>query len=75
MLVTEADRGGWAAVGGLRADDLIQAVDGQQITAVKELETSLAGIRKGRPEQIIFFIRRGVHTMFVELEPRWPEIK
>lgn len=73
VLVTEADHGGWAAVGGLRADDLIQAVDGQRVTDVKELETLLAGIRQKQPKQISFFVRRGIHTLFVELEPKWPD--
>jgi serine protease Do len=75
VLVTEADQGGWAAVGGLRAEDLIQAVDRQQIADVKELEALLAGVRQRQPKQITFFVRRGVHTMFIELEPKWPEKK
>jgi len=74
-LVTQADHGGWAAVGGLRAEDLIQAVNGQRVADVKDLETLLAKIHQAQPKEITFFVRRGIHTSFVELEPKWPEKK
>lgn len=72
-LVTEADHGGWAAVGGLRADDLILALDGRPVSDVENLEALLAGVRQARPRQVVFLVRRGVETRFVELEPQWPQ--
>ncbi|MGD0091671.1 MAG: PDZ domain-containing protein [Planctomycetota bacterium] len=74
-LVTQADYGGWAAVGGLRADDLIQAVDGQRVAETRDLENLLAKVHQTQPKQIVFLVRRGIHTHFVELEPKWPEKK
>ncbi len=71
-LVTETDQGGWAFIGGLRAEDLIQAVDEQRVSDVKELEASLAAVYQKQPRQITFLVRRGVHTFFAELEPKWP---
>ena len=75
VLVTQADQGGWAAVGGLRAEDLIQAVDAQHVADTRDLEALLAKVHQNQPKQITFFVRRGVHTMFIELEPKWPEKK
>jgi len=75
VLVTETDQGGWAFVGGLRAEDLIQVVDGQRVSEVRELEAALAAAHQQQPKQIAFLVRRGVHTFFVELEPKWPTTK
>jgi serine protease Do len=75
VLVSQADHGGWAAVGGLRAEDLILEVDGQKISQIKDLEAKLTALHESRPKTITFFVKRGIHTVFVELEPKWPEKK
>jgi serine protease Do len=71
-LVTETDQGGWASVAGLRADDLIQAVDGHPVSDVKELKSALSATYQKQPRHIAFLVRRGIHTLFIELEPKWP---
>lgn len=70
-IVSQVESGGWAAVGGLHEGDLIQAVDGQKIAAVPELETQMKAVRERKNKQIALLVRRGVHTLFVELEPKW----
>ncbi len=70
-LVTQVDSGGWAAIGGLRTDDLIQSVDGTLVNDVKDLETILKGVRDRKPHQVIFFVKRGISTLFIEIEPAW----
>jgi len=74
-LISEVDNGGWAQVGGLQSDDLILSIDGQAIGDIKDLETQMKSIRDKKPKRTTFFIRRGITTTFVELEPAWADVK
>jgi len=71
VIVSQVESGGWAAVGGLHEGDLIQAIDGQTIAEVAQLEQQLKAIRDRKSKQVALLVRRGVHTLFVELEPTW----
>ena len=73
--VTSVTPNGWASLAGLRGNDLILAVDGQDIDGAKALETRLAALKEKRPAQIVFLVRRGVRHQFLQLEPSWPETK
>ena len=74
-LVSQVDPGGWASVGGLRTDDLVLAVGGKTVRDVKELEKELKPIREAKPGEVVFFVRRGVQTLYVEVQPTWVEPK
>jgi S1-C subfamily serine protease len=69
--ITEVDRGGWAALAHLAAEDLVLAVDGQPIQTVADLREQMKKIAQTKPQHVVFFVRRGVHTLFLELEPDW----
>lgn len=71
-LVKSVEQGGWAQFGGIHAGDLIQAVCGKPVTCVKDLEPILEDVHAKRPRTIAFLVKRGIHTLFVELEPTWP---
>jgi len=74
-LLSQVDAGGWASVGGLRSDDLVLAVDGKTVRDVKELEQVLRPIEQKKPGEVVFFVRRGVGTVFVEIQPTWASPK
>ncbi|HEY3586656.1 MAG TPA: trypsin-like peptidase domain-containing protein [Myxococcaceae bacterium] len=74
-LVSQVDAGGWALVGGLRTDDLVLAVDGKTVRDVKELEKELKPIKEKKPGEVVLFVRRGLQTLYVELQPTWVEPK
>ncbi len=74
-LVSQVDTGGWAAVGGLRAEDLIMSVDGKPVRTVQELEALLKPVKEKKPHHLTFFVKRGVHTLFLELQPTWGDIR
>jgi len=74
-LVSQVDTGGWAAVGGLRADDLITSVDGKPVQTVQELEVLLKPVKEKKPHHLTFFVKRGVQTLFLELQPTWGDIR
>ena len=71
VLVTEVKEGGWAAIGRLATGDLITAVDDQPITDVSSLKETLKHVEAAKPKTTILRVVRGIHTMFLELEPNW----
>lgn len=71
VFVTNVKSGGWASLGGLKAEDVIQRVDGSRIKSVEDLEQILSRVKKNQPERIRIFVKRGVQTHFVFIEPEW----
>jgi serine protease Do len=71
-LITLVDRGGWAALARLHVNDIVLAVDGKPIKTVADLRETMKEIESIKPPRVVFFVRRGLHTTFLELEPAWP---
>jgi len=65
----KVETGGWASLGGLRGNDFIMSVAGKPTPTVAELKAVLDQIRKDKPRRIVFFVRRGIHTLYCEIEP------
>lgn len=65
-LVADADAGGWGAVGGLRADDLVIELDGAAVTGCAELVRLLAAAPPSRRSAVA--VRRGAGTLILEIE-------
>jgi serine protease Do len=74
-LVSQVDVGGWAAVGGLRSDDLMVSVDGKAVHNVQELEAVLKPVKEKKPRHLTFFVKRGVQTLFLEIQPTWGDVR
>ena len=75
VLVTEVKDGSWAAVGQLQANDIIQTVNGQPVTQIDMLETTMKSIVHQRPKFVVLRVVRGIHTRYLELEPSWDNTK
>jgi S1-C subfamily serine protease len=71
-LITGVDRGGWAALARLDVGDIVLSVDGHAVEKTAALSQQMKQIADTKPERVVFFIRRGIHTLFLELEPAWP---
>jgi len=71
VLVTEVEPGGWASVGGIHEDDLIQGVNGQKVVNIGDLERILTAEQKNSSKYIVIFVKRGIYTYFLELQPVW----
>ncbi|MBI3724635.1 PDZ domain-containing protein [bacterium] len=71
-LVSGLESGGWAAFAGIHAGDLLQAIDGRPVSKVEDAIPLLESIHEKRPRTIVFLVKRGIHTVFVEIEPTWP---
>lgn len=71
VLVTAITPAGWAALGGLSTGDMIVSIDGKSTDSIENLKTILADLEKNRRSPIVFFVRRGITTRYIELEPSW----
>jgi serine protease Do len=70
--VVQVETGGWAQLAGLQGTDLVLAIDGIQTPDVASAERQLKAAAANKSLRVVFFIRRGVHTRFIEITPDWP---
>lgn len=70
-VVSSVESGGWAALAGLKGGDLVIAVDGKPVGNVAAMKAAMEEVARRRAPHVTVQVRRGVHTMFVELEPAW----
>ena len=73
LLIENAQSAGWASLAGLRQGDVLLKVNGLPVSRVEDLEKRMTHVTKNKSARIIFFVKRGIHTLFVELEPDWDE--
>ncbi|MFN0010858.1 MAG: PDZ domain-containing protein [Phycisphaerales bacterium] len=71
VLVSSAERAGWAALGGLFPGDLIQRIDEAVITDILTYRKAMEAIAKKQPERITFVVLRGTRTSYRFVEPEW----
>ncbi len=66
-LVESAIPAGWAALAGLRADDLIEAADGRLVASLAELRAARASALEAKREWWVLRVRRRGQTLLVEI--------
>jgi serine protease Do len=71
VLITSVTNAGWAALAGLQNRDVIRSINGQTVDSIETLKTIIEKINEDKPTHITFFVRRGIHTRMIELEPTW----
>ncbi len=71
VLVEQISSGSWAALANLLVGDLILTVDNKSVTNVTSFEKIMEEIDNRKPKSVVFKILRGIHTLFIELEPSW----
>jgi len=70
-LVEEVKPGSWAELGMLYIGDLILEIDGQAIENVEALRKQMEKVATEHPSVLRMKVRRGIHTVYLELEPAW----
>jgi serine protease Do len=73
VYVEDVKSGSWADLGALYSGDLIIEVDGKPIKSVEELRRQMETIAKEKSRFIVMKVLRGIHTRFLEFEPKWPQ--
>lgn len=71
VLIEQVKPGGWAALGDLAASDLIIAIDHNPVNTVDEVREKMKSITESAQEYVVFKVRRGIRTLYLELEPKW----
>jgi serine protease Do len=74
-IITGVEMGGWAALAHLAVGDIVQSIDGQAVADAAALQARMKAIEEKKPSRVVFFVRRGVHTLFVEIEPDWSTVR
>ena len=71
VLVEMVSNGSWAGLANLLTGDLITEVDNNYIENVISFEKTMEDIAKKSPKNVVMKVMRGIHTLFVEMEPDW----
>jgi serine protease Do len=69
--ISSVSMGGWAALAGLGTGDVLFSVEGQSIDSIDALKRVMKTISQNKPQRVKMFIKRGIYTAFLELEPKW----
>ena len=62
---------GWAALAGLSPGDILLTIDSHPVSGIAELKITMKQMEVTKPRRVSFFIKRGIRTSFIELEPKW----
>ena len=62
------------ATSGVSVGDVVLSVDGTPVQTSAALGAHMRTIEQARPARVVFQVRRGIHTLFLELEPSWPPL-
>jgi serine protease Do len=73
VLVEDVKPGSWAELGSLYVDDLIVEIDGQPTADVGALKQIMENIAREKKTFVVIKVLRGIHTLFLELEPAWKQ--
>lgn len=73
VLVDAVDGGGWAALGNLAVGDLVVGVNDEEVEDIEAVERIMSEVRERRKKRVVLSVRRGIHNLFVELEPDWSD--
>jgi serine protease Do len=71
VLVDAVREGGWAALAHLADGDILLTIDGEPVADVAAVQQRMARIAETKPRSVVFKVRRGIRTFFVELETGW----
>lgn len=71
LLFDRIESGSWVQLGHVMLGDLLISIDGKPTPDVDTAKKILAEAAEKKAKRIVFFVRRGVHTLFLEVEPVW----
>ena len=69
--IASVQNAGWAALAGLSSGDTLLQIDGDPVSDITGLKRTLDQMHESKPRRVIFFVKRGIRTVFLELEPKW----
>jgi serine protease Do len=71
LLIERIDAGGWSSLAGMGVGDILLSVDGKEVNDIQMLQQALKAAKENKAKRLVFFVKRGIHSMYLELEPDW----
>lgn len=71
VFVERVEPAGWASLAKIALDDVIVSIDGTPTPDVATARKLLAAAAEEQRRRLVFFVRRGIHSLFLECEPAW----
>ncbi|MDI6787770.1 MAG: PDZ domain-containing protein [Planctomycetota bacterium] len=71
VLIGLVDSGSWAALGRLKEGDILLQVNDRDVPNIAALKEVMKELAEKKPKQVIFFVKRGIHTLYLEFHPDW----
>lgn len=71
VMVEDAEQAGWAGLAGVYSRDVIQKINGVEITDIPSWRKAMDAIAKAQPERVSFLVLRQNRTFFFFAEPDW----
>jgi serine protease Do len=71
VVVERVEHAGWAALAHVALDDILLSINGAPTPGVGDVERLLKQAGTEKMQRVVFFVKRGIHTMYLEVEPSW----
>ena len=71
VLIERVEPASAANLAGLRVGDLLISLADEATSDIATLEGAVKKLEKEKPRFVLLFVRRGVNTMYLEVEPDW----
>jgi serine protease Do len=71
VLVDRVEPAGWAALAHVRVGDVLLSIDDEPTQNVDSVERILKAAQEKKSKRVTLFVKRGIHTIYLELEPDW----
>ncbi len=71
--VSEVSSGGWASLANLYSGDIVQSINGQELSSVDDAEKALTEINENHSVEVVFLVWRDNKTLFVNIRPNWED--
>ena len=75
VYVETVEPGGWAVLAHMSVGDLLLSVESSAVKDTAGLEAAMKDLAAKHPKHVVFFVRRGIHTLYLEVEPDWSRQK
>ena len=73
VYISRVENAGWADVGGLSINDVIQQINGRAVESLAAFDEVTGDLAREKQQDVLFFIKRGVRTVFIAVKADWPE--
>ena len=71
LLVENLELAGWASLAGMMQGDILLSVNDQVVDNTHDFEKQIKKLAKEKISRVTFHLKRGIHTLFIEIEPDW----